>query len=50
MDILYPQCAGLDIHKKTVVASRIWQDAFGKPQQQTRTFPTMTADLLRLLD
>jgi len=50
MDILYPDCAGLDIHKKTVVASRIWQDASGKPQQQTRTFPTMTADLLRLLD
>lgn len=50
MDILYPHCAGLDIHKKTVVASRIQQDASGKPQQQTRTFPTMTADLLRLLD
>ena len=50
MDILYPHCAGLDIHKKTVVASRIRQDASGKPQQQTRTFPTMTADLRKLLD
>ena len=50
MDILYPRCAGLDVHKKTVVACRITYDEAGKPQQETRTFATMTRDLLLLLD
>ena len=50
MDILYPRCAGLDVHKKTVVACRITRDATGKSIQETRTFATMTGDLLRLLD
>jgi transposase len=50
MDILYPRCAGLDVHKKTVVACCITRDGAGKPQQETRTFATMTRDLLLLLD
>ncbi len=45
MDIVYTHCAGLDVHKKTVVASVV------TPQQkETRTFETMTADLLALSD
>ena len=38
MDILYPRCAGLDVHKKTVVACRITRDATGKSVIQMRTF------------
>jgi transposase len=45
MDILYKVCCGLDIHAKTVVACL---NKGGK--KETRTFSTMTADLLKLLD
>jgi len=50
MDILYPRCAGLDVHKKNVVACRITPDAAGKSVLQIRTFSTMTGDLLALSD
>ena len=50
MDILFTHCAGLDIHKKTVVACLLTQDAHGKTVRETRTFSTMTADSLDLLD
>ena len=50
MDILYPHCAGLDVHKKTVVARRLSSDPTGKPVGETRTFSTMTGDLLALSD
>jgi len=45
MQVIYPCCCGLDVHAKTVVACLIKQ---GK--RQTRTFSTMTDDLLRLSD
>lgn len=50
MEIVYGRCAGLDVHKKTVVACVITP---GEPvgwQHDTRTFGTMTADLLALSD
>jgi transposase len=50
MDILHTHCAGLDVHKKTVVACRFTQDETGKKRIEKRTFPTMTADLLELSD
>jgi transposase len=50
MDVIHPQCAGLDIHKKTVVASLITRDTTGQRTMSTRTFGTMTADLLALSD
>ena len=50
MDLLYKSCAGLDVHKKTVVACVRRVDANGKAQQQTRTFGTMTSQLLELGD
>lgn len=50
MDILYSRCAGLDVHKKTVVACRISEDETGKSVVQVRTFATMTVDLLALSD
>lgn len=50
MDILYSRCAGLDVHKKTVVACVRSVDDAGGVRKQTRTFATMTADLLELAD
>jgi len=50
MDILYRCCAGLDVHKKTVVACVRRLDATGQARQEIRTFGTMTGDLLALSD
>ncbi len=50
MDILYRCCAGLDVHKKTVVACVRRLDEAGRAHQEVRTFGTMTADLLALAD
>jgi transposase len=50
MDLLHPCCAGLDIHKKTVVACVRRADPDGQVHRQVRTFATMTADLLALAD
>jgi transposase len=50
MDILFPCCAGLDVHKETVVACVRRINAKGKAHGQTRTFGTMTAQLLELAD
>ncbi|MDO8715667.1 MAG: IS110 family transposase [Dehalococcoidales bacterium] len=43
MEVLYARCCGLDIHKKEVTACVV---ILGK--RETRTFSTMTNDLLRL--
>ena len=45
MEIVHTYCAGLDVHKKTVVAALLVP---GK--KETRTFETMTSDLLALSD
>jgi hypothetical protein len=50
MDVVYPRCSGLDVHKKTVVACVIVPGAKGKPQKTIRTFGTMTGDQLALGD
>ena len=50
MDILYRCCAGLDVHKKTVVACVRRIDATGPARQEIRTFGTMTCDQLALSD
>jgi transposase len=50
MDILHPACAGLDVHKDTVVTCVRRVNAHGKARRQTRTFGTMTAELLELAD
>src|SRR5512136_1265675 len=50
MRILHEHVAGLDVHKKTVVAATLVKDAAGQWQQAQRTFGTMTADLLALSD
>ncbi len=48
MDILYPRCAAIDVHKRSAVATLGWVDERGRRHKQTRTFSTMTADLERL--
>ena len=48
MDVIYPRCAAIDVHKRTAVASVGWVDEQGRRQRQTRTFSTMTADIERL--
>lgn len=50
METVYTHVAGLDVHKKTVVACAITPDATGTPQVETRSFSTMTGALLHLAD
>lgn len=50
MKIEHTRCAGLDVHKKTVVAAIIIEDDFGRLYKEVRTFGTMTAELLSLSD
>ena len=49
MEILYPNCAGGDVHLKTVVACAVWREN-GRRRQETRTFGTTTGDLLQWAD
>ncbi len=50
MDIVYACCAGLDVHKETVVATVRRRSDSGTVKQQTRTYGTMTEQLLELAD
>jgi len=50
MQVLYPCCCGLDIHKKFVVACVLRTAPDGSLQKETRTFSTMTGELLALGD
>ena len=50
MRVIYERVAGLDVHKKTVVACRMRVTADKRVEWETKTFGTMTADLLGLHD
>lgn len=50
MELVRSHCAGLDVHKKTVVACVIVLEERGVLQKETRTFGSMTSDLLALSD
>jgi transposase len=52
MDILFPCCAGLDVHKDTIVVCLRRLDARSKRKvnSEVRTFGTMTTDILALAD
>ncbi len=50
MQVVHTHCAGLDVHKKTVVACVITPKNSGKWHKEIRTFTTMTKDLLNLSD
>lgn len=45
MDVMHQRCCGLDVHKKKVVACAITPEG-----RETRTFTTMTPDLLAMGD
>src|ERR1700741_4344923 len=48
MDVLYPRCAGLDVHKDTVVAC---VRCVSPPEhRETRQYSTTTSGLLELAD
>ena len=49
MEIISTHCAGLDVHKRSIVACRVARTLDGKRTQQTRTFGTMTTDILDLI-
>jgi transposase len=49
MQILYERCAGLDVHKRSVVACLLFPEN-GQPRKERQTFSTMTPDLERLRD
>ena len=49
MEVLHLRCAGLDVHKKTVVASvRLAEE--NRVTKEVKTFATTTAGLLALSD
>jgi transposase len=50
MDIIHTHCAGLDVHKKVVVAAIIVPGKEEGLYKETRSFGTMTAELLTLSD
>jgi len=47
MEVLYPHCAGLDVHKETVVAC-VRHMVSGTVKREVRTFKTTTKELLAL--
>jgi transposase len=53
MDVVFTQCAGLDVHKKTVMACRVTPDPTGQQADglmEVQEFGTLTRDLLALSD
>jgi transposase len=50
VEVIYAICAGLDVHKKTVVACLITQGDGGRPKKEIRTFGTMTDEIVKLAD
>jgi transposase len=50
MKIIYKRVAGLDVHKKTVVAARMRVTEEDRIEWETETFGTTTPDLLELHD
>jgi transposase len=50
MDVLYPRCAGLDVHKDVVVACVRIAQSGGQVSQDVRSFATTTTELCELAD
>ena len=50
LKIIYERVAGLDVHKKTVVATRMRVTEEDRVEWETKTFGTTTPDLLELHD
>jgi hypothetical protein len=50
MEVTNPRCAELDVHKKTAVACCLITASTGEMERETRTFSTMSQELLALGD
>ena len=53
MDVVFPHCAGLDVHKKRITACRVSPDPTGQNADgvmEVRDFGTLTIELLALSD
>jgi transposase len=50
MEVIYPRCCGLDVHKREVVACVVRTDPDGTSRKEVRAFGTMTPDILALAD
>lgn len=50
METIYRKCAAVDVHKKTVEVCARCLDEKGKLRTETRQFPTVTCELLRMSD
>jgi transposase len=50
MDVVYPRVAGLDIHKKLIVACRIISGGGAQVQREVRSFGTTTTAIEELGD
>jgi transposase len=50
MEILYTNCAGLDVHKKTIRVCLLTQASNGQIHKEFRTYFTTTEELLKLGD
>lgn len=49
MDVIYPRCAGLDVHAETIVACALWEED-GHIQKDIQTFSTFSKGLGDLLE
>jgi transposase len=50
MQVMHARCAGLDVHKKTIVCCVMLSQTEGKVEEHKATFGTMTPDILALSD
>src|SRR5215211_6307334 len=50
MEVIYPRCCGLDVHKREVVACLVSSEPDGTARKEVRAFGTMTPDILALVD
>ena len=50
MEILYTNCAGVDVHKKTVKVCLLTPGSNGRPHKEFRTYSTTIEELLNLSD
>src|ERR1700680_4868087 len=50
MEVVYPCCCGLDVHKKSITACVLLAEAKGKSRKEKKRFGTFTHDLLQLAD
>ena len=50
MQVVYERCAGLDVHKRTVVACATIPNADGQLLKARQTFSTMTVEICQMRD